>query len=101
MRQGGAVAPAEARAQQVEPAGGRAAAAVKTEEQQSRLMVHRARQGYVNARTIVINRIRGLLQSRFDCINDGCSFRRTRFRSSLQRLSLVGDATLVICFNTS
>jgi transposase len=34
---------------------------VKTEEQQSRLMVHRARQGYVDARTEVINRIRGLL----------------------------------------
>ena len=34
---------------------------VKTEEQQSRLMVHRARQGYVDARTEIINRIRGLL----------------------------------------
>jgi transposase len=34
---------------------------VKTEEQQSRLMVHRARQGYVEARTATINRIRGLL----------------------------------------
>jgi transposase len=34
---------------------------VKTEEQQSRLMVHRARQGYVVARTACINRIRGLL----------------------------------------
>src|SRR5438445_1009642 len=34
---------------------------VKTEEQQSRLMVHRARQGYVDSRTEVINRIRGLL----------------------------------------
>src|SRR5205823_3285874 len=34
---------------------------VKTEEQQSRLMVHRARQGYVAARTATINRIRGLL----------------------------------------
>ena len=34
---------------------------VKTEEQQSRLMVHRARQGYVQARTACINRIRGLL----------------------------------------
>jgi transposase len=34
---------------------------VKTEEQQSRLMVHRARQGYVQARTATINRIRGLL----------------------------------------
>ena len=34
---------------------------VKTEEQQSRLMVHRARQGYVQARTATLNRIRGLL----------------------------------------
>jgi transposase len=34
---------------------------VKSEEQQSRLMVHRARQGYVTARTATINRIRGLL----------------------------------------
>jgi len=34
---------------------------VKTEEQQSRLMVHRARQGFVTARTATINRIRGLL----------------------------------------
>jgi transposase len=34
---------------------------VKTEEQQSRLMVHRAREGFVAARTATINRIRGLL----------------------------------------
>ena len=34
---------------------------VKTVEQQSRLMVHRARQGYVAARTATINRIRGLM----------------------------------------
>lgn len=34
---------------------------VKTEEQQSRLMVHRARQDYVEACTACINRIRGLL----------------------------------------
>jgi len=34
---------------------------VKTAEQQSRLMVHRARQGYVEARTALFNRIRGLL----------------------------------------
>ena len=34
---------------------------VKSIEQQSRLMVHRARQGYVQARTATINRIRGLL----------------------------------------
>ena len=33
----------------------------KTEDQQSRLMVHRARQGFVQARTATINRIRGLL----------------------------------------
>ena len=34
---------------------------VKSVDQQSRLMVHRARQGYVQARTATINRIRGLL----------------------------------------
>jgi transposase len=34
---------------------------VKTLEQQSRLMVHRARQGFVAARTATLNRIRGLL----------------------------------------
>ena len=34
---------------------------VKTEDQQARLMVHRARQGFVTARTACINRIRGLL----------------------------------------
>jgi transposase len=34
---------------------------VKTQEQQSQLMVHRARQGFVQARTATINRIRGLL----------------------------------------
>ena len=34
---------------------------IKTEEQQSRLMVHRARQGFVQARTATLNRIRGLL----------------------------------------
>ena len=34
---------------------------VKSIEQQSRLFVHRARQGYVQQRTALINRIRGLL----------------------------------------
>jgi transposase len=34
---------------------------VKTLDQQSQLMVHRARQGFVAARTATINRIRGLL----------------------------------------
>jgi transposase len=34
---------------------------VKSVDQQSRLMVHRARQGYVQARTATINRIRGLM----------------------------------------
>ena len=34
---------------------------IKTEDQQSRLMVHRARQGFVAARTATLNRIRGLL----------------------------------------
>jgi transposase len=34
---------------------------VKTIDQQARLMVHRARQGYVEARTATINRLRGLV----------------------------------------
>lgn len=34
---------------------------VKSIDQQARLMVHRARQGYVQARTATINRLRGLL----------------------------------------
>ena len=34
---------------------------VKTVEQQSRLMAHRAREGYVQQRTATLNRIRGLL----------------------------------------
>ena len=34
---------------------------VKSEDQQGRLMVHRARQGFVEARTACLNRIRGLL----------------------------------------
>lgn len=34
---------------------------VKSIEQQARLMVHRARQGYVEARTACINRLRGLI----------------------------------------
>jgi transposase len=34
---------------------------IKSEEQQSRLMVHRARQGFVEQRTATLNRVRGLL----------------------------------------
>ena len=34
---------------------------IKSEEQQARLMVHRARQGFVGQRTATLNRIRGLL----------------------------------------
>ena len=34
---------------------------VKTEDQQARRMVHRARPGFVTARTACINRSRGLL----------------------------------------
>lgn len=34
---------------------------IKSMDQQARLMVHRARQGYVEARTACINRLRGLL----------------------------------------
>ena len=34
---------------------------IKSEEQQQQLMVHRARQGFIEARTATVNRIRGLL----------------------------------------
>ena len=34
---------------------------VRSEDQQGRLMVHRARRGFVEARTACLNRIRGLL----------------------------------------
>ena len=34
---------------------------IKSADQQSRLMLHRARQGFVSERTATINRIRGLL----------------------------------------
>jgi transposase len=37
---------------------------VKSIDRQARLMVHRARQGFVQARTACINRIRGLLCER-------------------------------------
>jgi len=40
---------------------------VKSEDQQARLMVHRARQSFVTERTACINRIRGLL-SEFDIV---------------------------------
>lgn len=34
---------------------------IKSEQQQGQLMVHRARQGFVEQRTAIINRVRGLL----------------------------------------
>ena len=41
---------------------------IKSLEQQSQLMVHRARQGFVEQRTATLNRIRGLLGARCGCV---------------------------------
>lgn len=67
---------------------------VKTEEQQSRLMVHRARQGYVAARTACINRIRGLL-SEFGVVLP-LKAEVVRREARMQLEDLPGYANLVI-----
>jgi transposase len=67
---------------------------VKTEEQQSRLMVHRARQGFVAARTACINRIRGLL-SEFGTVLP-CKAEVVRREARNQLEDLPGYANLVI-----
>jgi len=67
---------------------------VKTEDQQSRLMVHRARQGYVAARTACINRIRGLLSEFGVVMPLKAEVVRTQAREHLE--DLPGYANLVI-----
>ena len=67
---------------------------VKTEEQQSRLMVHRARQGFVAARTACINRIRGLLSEFGIVLPLKAEVVRREARSHLE--DLPGYANLVI-----
>lgn len=67
---------------------------VKTEEQQSRLMVHRARQGFVAARTACINRIRGLLSEFGVVLPLKAAVVRREARNHLE--DLPGYANLVI-----
>jgi transposase len=67
---------------------------VKTEEQQSRLMVHRARQGYVKERTATINRIRGLLAEFGIVLPQKAEVVRREARAHLE--DLPGYANLVI-----
>jgi transposase len=69
---------------------------VKTIEQQAGLMVHRARQGYVQARTATINRIRGLLSELGIVLPLKAATVRTQALSSLEELpgwanTVVGD----------
>jgi transposase len=67
---------------------------VKTEDQQSRLMVHRARQGFVAARTACINRIRGLLAEFGIVLPLKAEIVRRQARNHLEELP--GYANLVI-----
>jgi transposase len=69
---------------------------VKTIEQQAGLMVHRARQGFVQARTATINRIRGLLSELGIVLPLKAATVRTQALSSLEDLpgwanTVVGD----------
>jgi transposase len=69
---------------------------VKSEEQQGRLMVHRARQGYVQARTATINRIRGLLSELGIVLPQKAATVRREAAASLEELpgwanTVVGD----------
>lgn len=67
---------------------------VKTEDQQARLMVHRARQGFVTARTACINRIRGLLSEYGIVLPLKAEVVRREARNHLENLP--GFANLVI-----
>lgn len=67
---------------------------VKNEEQQSRLLVHRARQGFVEARTATINRIRGLLSEFGIVLPLKAEVVRTEARNHLE--DLPGYANTVI-----
>jgi transposase len=67
---------------------------VKTEEQQQQLMVHRARQGFIEARTANINRIRGLL-SEFGIVLP-LKANTVRQQAALHLETLPGHANTVI-----
>ena len=68
---------------------------VKTEDQQARLIVHRARQGFVAARTAGINRIRGLLSEFGVVLPLKAEVVRREARDHLE--DLPGFANLAIC----
>ena len=67
---------------------------IKSVEQQSRLLVHRARQGFVEARTATINRIRGLLSEFGVVLALKAEVVRTEARNHLE--DLPGYANTVI-----
>jgi transposase len=67
---------------------------VKSEEQQQQLMVHRARQGFIEARTATINRIRGLL-SEFGIVLP-LKANTVRQQAALHLEALPGHANTVI-----
>jgi len=67
---------------------------IKSVDQQSRLLVHRARQGFVEARTATINRIRGLLSEFGIVLPLKAGVVRTEARNHLE--DLPGYANTVI-----
>jgi transposase len=67
---------------------------IKSLDQQSRLLVHRARQGFVEARTATINRIRGLLSEFGIVLPLKAEVVRTQARNHLE--DLPGYANTVI-----
>jgi transposase len=66
---------------------------VKSIEQQSLLFVHRARQGYVEQRTALINRIRGLLAELGIVLPLKASVVRSQAHKHLMQLSGIGATT--------
>lgn len=75
---------------------------VKTIEQQSRLMVHRARQGYVAARTATINRIRGLMSEFGIVLPQKAEVVRRQAAEHLEELpgyanTVIGDLLSEVC----
>ena len=75
---------------------------IKSEEQQSRLMVHRARQGFVAARTACINRIRGLLSEFGVVLPLKAEVVRREARNHLEDLpgyanTVIGDLLSEVC----
>jgi transposase len=67
---------------------------IKTEDQQARLLVHRARQGFIEARTATINRIRGLMSEFGIVLPLKAEVVRTEARNHLE--DLPGYANTVI-----